>query len=56
MGDEQHGHLPLELVDRPGEVFRGLLVEAAGRFVEDEGSGLFEQCSGNSDALLLSAA
>lgn len=56
MGDEEHGYLPLELIDRSGEVFCRLLVEVAGGFVEDEHSGLFEQCPCNGDTLFLSAA
>ena len=55
VGDEQHRHFALELVDRGGEVFGGVGVQAAGGFVEDEYLGLFDEGSCDGHALLLSA-
>ena len=42
MRNEQHRHLPLEGVDRLGEMFRRLLVEVGDGFVEDENARAFE--------------
>ena len=53
--DEQHGHLPLELVDGSGEMFGGLDVEVAYGFVKDEHARMLEQGAGDGDTLLLSA-
>jgi hypothetical protein len=53
--DEQHRHLPLELVDRPGEEFGGRLIEVGDRFVEDQDLRSLEQRPGDRDALLLAA-
>ena len=55
MGDEQHADLPFERVDGASKVFRGVRVEVAGGFVEQQDSGLFEKCARNGDTLLLAA-
>jgi hypothetical protein len=55
VGDEEHRHLALELVDGLGEVFGGLLVEVGDRFVEDQDLRPLEQRPGDGDALALAA-
>ena len=55
MGNKDHGHFAFECIDRVGEMLRRLLVKITRRFIKDEDSGLFEECSGNGDSLFLSA-
>lgn len=48
MRDKEHGHLPLELVDRGSEMLRSLGIQAAGGLVEEQYLGAFKQGTGNS--------
>lgn len=55
VGDEEHGDRPFQAVDRAGELVCRIAVKAAGRFVEDEDLGLFQQRPGDGQALALAA-
>ncbi len=43
VGDEEHRHVPLELVDGPGEMLGRVAVQVGDRFVEDQDFGLLEE-------------
>ena len=55
MRNEQHCDFSLQLVDRCGEVFGGLLVQAAGSLIENQYLGLFKQGTRNCQPLFLAA-
>src|SRR6266480_490179 len=55
VGDEEQGHLSLELVDGLGEALRGVLVEIAARLVEDQDLGPLQEGARDRDALALAA-
>ena len=55
MRDHQDGDFAFELVDGFAKGVRGVVVQVAGGFVEDEYGRTLEQGAGDGDALLLAA-
>lgn len=53
MGDEQHRHLSLELVDGSREVLGRLLIEVGNGFIKDQNLRPLEQRPGNGNPLPL---
>ena len=56
MGDDDDGHaLFVQLLEDTHDIFAGLRVQGAGRFVGQQQTGAVDQGTGNGDALLLTA-